>query len=76
MTTTQLTITRYTIGQSVEVFVTDFDTPGFPTVWKLGTVTEVAPLNGGLSDVMVNWSGKFSPQIVGKRGGNKNIRVA
>ena len=78
MTTTQNTKTataRYSINQVVEVAATDFEIAGFPSVWMRGTVTEVTPLDGGLWDIMVvTAAGRFVPQIIGKRGGNKQIR--
>ena len=78
MTTTQNTKTataRYAINQVVEVQAFDFEIAGFPMVWMRGTVTEVTPLDGGLWDIMIVVDGRnFQPQIVGKRGGNKQIR--
>ena len=29
---------KYTTGQRVEVFATDFETPGLPEVWMTGTI--------------------------------------
>jgi hypothetical protein len=77
MSTTTAPTARYTLGQSVEVEVTDFSTPGFPSIWAAGTVTTVSALERGLWDIMVvTEAGHFAPQVVGKRGGNKRIREA
>lgn len=70
----------YREGQEVEVFVTDFQTPGFPRVWKRGTVDRIEPIGDGLTQVFVRRTipGNDHPAwecpIVGKRGGNRNIR--
>jgi hypothetical protein len=69
---------KFTANQRVEVFVTDFETPGFPRVWKPATVTAVTLRDcGKLFDVNVTRDdGAFAHQIVGPRGGNSNIREA
>ena len=68
---------RYHPDQQVEVRITDFDTPGFPQVWTPATVTEVSARQDGLYDVQVRADrGSWHPQIVGKRGGNSNLRPA
>lgn len=65
----------YTTGQTVEVRAHDFKTPGFPIVWHPATVTNVEAREGGMWDVQVHADkGTWHPQIVGKRGGNSNIR--
>lgn len=48
-----MTKSPYSAGQQVEVKVTDFDTAGFPEVWKAGTVVAVEVLGGGMFDVSV-----------------------
>jgi len=72
-------MSQYSEGQEVEVLVTDFSTPGFPRVWMPGTVDRVEPI-GDKTQVFVRRTitGSNNPAwespIVGKRGGNKNIR--
>ena len=66
----------YTTGQRVEVLCHDFTRRDYPRVWLPATVTAVEPRDGGLWDVMVKTdTGQLQPQIVGKRGGNKNVRA-
>lgn len=68
-------MSKYTEGQRVETRGIDFDTPGFPEVWMPGTVDRVENWDDGKSQVFVQRDrGGWSPQIIGKRGGNKNIR--
>lgn len=74
---TTATAPKYTAGQRVEVFVTDFEVPGFPEVWKSGTVDRVEVMGSGRhwNVFVMRDDGKWSPQIVGPRGGNKRIRA-
>jgi hypothetical protein len=66
---------RYFVGQSVEVFTADFTIPGFPSLWMAAIVTEVSRRDDGKFDIMTRTpAGAFHPQIVGKRGGNRNLR--
>lgn len=67
---------RYAVGQLVEILEYDFTIPGFPRTWQRGVVLEIEPVeNTKLINVMVRVSdGSYSPQIVGPRGGNRNIR--
>jgi hypothetical protein len=74
-------MSKYEEGQEVEVFDTDFETPGFPRVWMRGTVDRTESMgDNGLTQVFVkrtvagHENPVWSPQIVGKRGGNRNIR--
>lgn len=77
MNTAAATTSRYSLGQPVEVLKHDFETPGFPIVWTAGTVTTVEVDDKGMTSLMVvTVDGRFSPQIVGKRGGNRNLRAA
>jgi hypothetical protein len=72
---------KTTIGQTVEVEVTDFTPAGFaaglPKVWVRGVITSVNPIGDkGHMDVMIRTEdGGYQPRIVGKRGGNKTFRV-
>lgn len=69
---------KYAVGQRVEVLGADFDTPGFPQTWQVGTVAEVYVMNEkrGLWYVEVQRdNGAPSTQVVGPRGGNKYIRA-
>jgi len=68
---------KYTVGQHVEVLAFDFETPGFPAVWMPGTVTAVEPMASGRWDVEITRANGKPPlrQIVGKRGGNRCLRV-
>lgn len=67
----------YAIGQHVEVLTHNFSKPGMPKEWKHGVVTEVTPQDNGRHDVMVTTDdGIRHPQIVGVRGGGKNLRAA
>lgn len=76
MSTATRTRPSYTLGQSVQVRLHDFKAEGMPLGWVAGTVTAVEAREGGFTDLMVtSVDGRFSPQIVGKRGGNKNIRA-
>lgn len=61
----------FTEGQPVESKVTDFETPGFPTVWMLGTVLSVTPLDGGLNDVFVETPRGRQMYRTGPRGGGR-----
>lgn len=77
---------KYTVGQAVEVDAIDFKAPGMPHFWAPGVVVSVTAdtgdysmSRGGLWDVHVKRTDKdncWSPQTVGARGGNKNIRPA
>jgi hypothetical protein len=74
-------MSKYEDGQEVEVFVTDFETPGFPRVWARGTVDRTQSMgDNGLTQVFVKRTvaGRKNPvwesPIIGKRGGNRNIR--
>jgi hypothetical protein len=69
---------KYTEGQRVETLEVDFDTPGFPEVWMPGTVDRIEPIGDkGLTQAFVQRNkGGWSPQIIGKRGGNRRIRSA
>ncbi|MBM0205765.1 hypothetical protein JNW90_33430 [Micromonospora sp. STR1s_5] len=68
---------RYAPGQRVEVLATNFDKPGFPREWTPATVDSVELREDGKWDVQVTAAnGTAHPQIVGKRGGNKNLREA
>lgn len=78
MTTTKPRTCKYQLGQAVEVEVVDFSTPGMPRVWVAGTVSATRVLNEarGLWDLTVlRVDGALSMQVVGPRGGNKNIRA-
>lgn len=69
--------TPYTAGQSVEVKLPDFKTPGFPLAWHAATVESVGLLDGGLFDVTLRMAdGRPHVQRVGKRGGNSRLRAA
>lgn len=67
---------RYTVGQAVEVYRCDFSQRPAPLTWMRGVVTEVTPRDAKLWDVQVRVGEGWAPQIVGSRGGNKNIRPA
>ncbi len=71
---------RYQVGQRVEVFVYNFDVPGFPQQWIGGEVESAEPIGDpklGRWDIKVRTDkGTYSPQVVGPRGGNKHIRPA
>lgn len=68
--------TQYMVGQQVEVLRIDFEIPGFPKVWQSGVVESVKPTSQkGVVDVHVALTaGGWSPQRVGPRGGNDQIR--
>lgn len=70
----------YAIGQRVEVQTYNFDKPGHPLEWFPGTVTRAEPIGDptkGRWDLMVETDdGKRHPQVIGPRGGGKNIRTA
>ena len=74
-------MSKYSVGQEVEVFEPDFDTPGFPMVWRRGTVDRIEKVGkDNLDQVFVRSTVAghehpvWSPQVIGKRGGNRNIR--
>ena len=70
------TTTKYAAGHRVEVLRYTFEKAGMPQEWYAGTVGEVEPIGGkGVVDVLVLCDdGTISRQLVGPRGGNKNIR--
>jgi hypothetical protein len=79
MTTTAKPATCiYTVDQQVEVLCHDFSQPGFPQVWTRGVVVSVEPIgDAGHWNVNVQVGPTaWKPQIVGRRGGNRNIRPA
>lgn len=66
---------KFSADQRVEVFVHDFATAGFPRVWKPATVTSVDRREDGKFDVSITRDdGAYAHQIVGVRGGNRNVR--
>lgn len=66
----------FTAGQAVQVHAPDFTVPGFPTVWHAAIVTDVQIREDGKFDVQVQGdNGKWYPQIVGNRGGNRRMRA-
>jgi hypothetical protein len=66
-------------GTRVEVFKRDFSVgPNVPVpqVWMPAVVTSTEPMNEKLIYVFVTFEdGHKSAEIVGPRGGNKNIRL-
>lgn len=67
----------YTEGQSVEVITIDFKAPGMPKYWAPATITAIEVRDDGLSNLsIIRDDGTYAHQIVGKRGGGKNVRVA
>ena len=70
------TAPKFSPQQRVEVFVTDFNTPGFPKMWTAATVTAVERREDGKFDVSITRDdGAYAHQIVGTRGGNRNVRA-
>jgi len=76
MTTTR-PAPKFTAGNLVEVSAPDFETPGFPIVWKPGVVISIEWIEDHrVWDVMVRAAdGTMHPQRVGVRGGNRKIRA-
>lgn len=77
------TLSRYTVGQAVEVLITDFSTPGYPEVWTAGVVRDVVP-NGRLFDLGISipsqicrdGSALVQRELVNARGANRKVRPA
>jgi hypothetical protein len=71
-------MSKYTAGQAVEVLAYDFTVAGFPQVWMPATITdiEVNPETGISYLSITRTDGAYAHQLVGKRGGNKNLRAA
>lgn len=71
--------TGYTTTQRVEVEETDFQTAGWPKVWRSATVLDVQPVTDTkLVDVRIQFDhdGRVTAVRVGPRGGNRVIRAA
>jgi hypothetical protein len=70
------TAPKFSPQQRVEVLASDFNTPGFPKVWFAATVTAVERREDGKFDVSITREdGVYAHQIVGTRGGNRNVRA-
>lgn len=77
---TNSAVSKYPVGQRVEVLVFDFDAPGFPETWIAGTVQAVDPCDNGQADVTVlrdraTAGNRVTGVRVGKRGGSGKLRA-
>jgi hypothetical protein len=59
----------------------DFSPAGFaagmPLVWTPAIVDSVEPREGGLSNVTARFAdGTYHSELIGKRGGNRRLRIA
>lgn len=67
---------RYAKDTPVEVLMTNFDKPGFPSEWRTGKVDDITDLDGGFQDITIRFpDGSINVQRVNSRGTNKKLRL-